>query len=192
MQMSHNRPGGTGSEAVYGSSTRVRLTSFTYTEDSPYATPHATKHVFCQNVMAPYFCNDEVLQSSGSCRNLHSAMSISASFAQIALMRSVALTGVVWSLYLNSRPSLDTIGDPFRVCFIKDWLARMIAMFATLVVNPRIILCARIHSDSDCDFLAQPSTGRTRAISAAKSSYDVGVVLSTTSFGIIFVIEIER
>lgn len=109
-------------------------------------------------------------------RYLAAAVTHSASLAQVASVRRLALSRIRRALHLDPAPRLQSIRHPLLVRPVKLWLAKPVACVAALMVYLRVVPPTRIHADGDGDLLARPPATPTSLVEADEPSHDVSVV----------------
>lgn len=111
-------------------------------------------------------------------------MTIFTPLTQSSVVWTFAFTRVARRIHLYPTPLFDTIRNSFRIRIIQEWPTKFFAALAALEIHSRIVFCSRIHSYSDCNFLARPSIRATGRVVAYEPTHDVRVVLFGTNFSI--------
>lgn len=75
---------------------------------------------------------------------------------------------------------------------VENRLAEVIAAFAALVVDPRIVSIAGVHANCDGDPLAGPSVRGADPVAAGKPAHDIGIVFFRAVAGVVRAVKSER
>ena len=75
---------------------------------------------------------------------------------------------------------------------VENWLAKVIALFTTLVIYACIVSISRVLADCDGNLFARPSTGSATFVVTRESTHDVCVILSNNVFGVIIAVKLEK
>ena len=118
-------------------------------------------------------------------------MSVPTSFAQFALVRTLALTGVEGRFHSNPAPFLEAVCNSFRVCVVENRPTQLFTASTALVVDSGIVPRVRVHPDGDGDHLARPAGAGTPTVVADKLAHDIAVIVLDARDVLIDIVEIE-
>ncbi|KAE8344713.1 hypothetical protein BDV24DRAFT_148590 [Aspergillus arachidicola] len=90
----------------------------------------------------------------------------------MTIMWTVAFNRILGLLHGTPVPHFNPICHSFGVFLVQDRLTEPVTAFAALVVYPRIVFIARVHSYGDDNLFAGPSSGFTGGIVASSVAVD--------------------
>lgn len=114
------------------------------------------------------------------------------SLTKIRHMRPIVTHFLIrWRHNLDPRPLLQSIHNPVRIRLVQLRLRKPVALFASLMVHPGVVLLPGVHSNGDGDELAGPSPGGALLVVAGEAAHDVGVVVLGAVSLVVVVVEGE-